>query len=176
MTRFKMKKTISRLALTSLVCLIAILAFPVLAFAQAVGEVAKPTALDNLSAEIMNVLVPVFVAFIGAFATWLLAKVTKKFHIEVGDKTTAAWAELARTAALRGAEWARKKTKALAEGKKLPGGEIMEVSANWAIEMAKSRGLPALAREKLESLIEAHLFQLRQEEAAISGSVDRPKV
>jgi len=122
------------------------------------------TALGNLSTEVMNILVPVFVAFIGAFATWLLHKVQKRFGLEVTEKTANAWSNLARKAALRGGEYARKKAKSLTDGKKMPGNEVMEVSANWAIEMAKAQNLPALAREKLEGLIEAHLFELRQEE------------
>ncbi|MBW2691044.1 MAG: hypothetical protein JRE57_00240 [Deltaproteobacteria bacterium] len=134
---------------------------PSIAFAQA-----AKTSLDNLSAEIMNILVPVFVAFIGGLATWLLHKVQKKFGVDVGEKTATAWSNLARKAALRGGEWARKKTKALAEGKKIPGNEVMEVSANWAIEMAKAQKLPELAREKLEGLIEAHLFELRMDEGS----------
>jgi len=122
------------------------------------------TAIASATSEIMNILVPVFVALIGALATWILRKVQQKLHIDVGEKTAAAWGELARKAALRGGEWARKKSKDLTDGKKLPGGEVMEVAAGWAVEMAKQQKLPAMAREKLEGLIEAHLFELRTEE------------
>ena len=94
-----------------------------------------------------------------------MRKVQQKLHIDVGEKTAAAWGELARKAALRGGEWARKKSKDLTDGKKLPGGEVMEVAAGWAVEMAKQQKLPMMAREKLEGLIEAHLFELRSEEA-----------
>lgn len=144
---------------TRIAAVLFVLLIPAIAFADD-GQ----TALSNLSAEIMNVLVPVFVAFIGGLATWLLHKVQKKFHIDVGEKTAEAWERLARKAALRGGEWARKKAKALTDGKKIPGNEVMEVAANWAIEMAKQQKLPALAREKLEGLIEAQLFDLRREE------------
>lgn len=123
------------------------------------------TAIQSATSEILSILIPVFVALIGALATWILRKVQQKLHIDVGEKTAAAWAELARKAALRGGEWARKKSKDLTEGKKLPGGEVMEVAASWAIEMAKQQKLPEMARNKLEGLIEAHLFELREAEA-----------
>jgi hypothetical protein len=139
---------------------------PALAFAD--------TAIQSATSEIMGVLIPVFVALVGAFATWILRKVQQKLHIDVGDKTAAAWDELARKAALRGGEWARKKSKELTEGKKLPGGEVMEVAATWAIEMAKQQKLPAMARSKLEGLIEAHLFELRTLDVA--GSPPEVKI
>jgi gas vesicle protein len=144
-----------------------ILLRPSFAFAAAEGG-----ALSNLSEQIMNILVPLFVAFIGSLATWLLHKVQKKFGIEVGQKTANAWENLARKAALRGAEYARKKSKELTEGVKLPGGEVMEVAANWAIEMAKQQKLPELAREKLEGLIEAQLFQLRWQQSVGAVAAD----
>lgn len=125
--------------------------------AYAEGE----TAITNATTEILNILIPTFVTLIGALATWILAKVKQKFHLDVSEKTSAAWTELARKAALRGGEWARKKAKDATDGKKIPGGEVMDVAENWAIEMAKQQKLPAMAREKLEGLIEAHLFESR---------------
>lgn len=126
------------------------------------------TAISSATTEILNILIPVFVTLIGALATWILRKVQQKLHIDVGEKTAAAWAELARKAALRGGEWARKKSKELTDGKKVPGGEVMEVAAAWAVEMAKQQKLPEMARNKLEGLIEAHLFELREAEAAVA--------
>jgi len=122
------------------------------------------TAIQSATSEIMGILVPVFVTLIGALATWILRKVQQKLHIEVGDRTALAWDELARRAALRGGEWARNKSKDLTDGKKLPGGEVMEVAAIWAVEMAKQQKLPEMARNKLEGLIEAHLFELREQQ------------
>lgn len=126
------------------------------------------TAISSATTEILNILIPVFVALIGALATWILAKVKQKLHLDVSEKTSEAWAELARKAALRGGEWARKKSKELTDGKKLPGGEVMDVAASWAIEMAKQQKLPEMARAKLEGLIEAHLFELREAETAVT--------
>ena len=120
------------------------------------------TAISNATSEIMNILIPVFVALIGALATWILAKVKQKLHLDVSQKTSDAWSALAEKAAARAGEWARNKSKELTDGKTLPGGQVMEVAANWAIEMAKAQGLPDLARAKLEGLIEAHLFVARQ--------------
>jgi len=128
------------------------------------------TAIQSATSEVLNILVPVFVALIGALATWILAKIQQKLHIDVGEKVAANWAELARKAALRGGEWARKKSKDLTEGKKLPGGEVMEVAATWAIEMAKQQKLPEMARAKLEGLIEAHLFELRSAESEAAAT------
>ena len=136
--------------------LLAIVLVPSLAHAD--------TAIQSATSEIMGILVPVFVTLIGGLATWILRKVQQKLHIEVGDKTALAWDDLARRAALRGGEWARNKSKDLTEGKKLPGGEVMEVAAIWAVEMAKQQKLPEMARNKLEGLIEAHLFELREQQ------------
>jgi len=119
------------------------------------------TAIASATQEVMNILVPLFVSIVGALAAWILSKVRQKLNLDIGEKASAAWDDLARKAALRGAEWARKKSKDLTEGKKLPGGEVMEVAATWAIEMAKQQGLPELARAKLEGLIESRLFEIR---------------
>lgn len=120
------------------------------------------TAISSATTEILNVLIPVLVSLVGLFATWILAKVKQKLHLDVSQKTSEAWAELARKAALRGGEWARKKSKELTDGKKVPGGEVMEVAASWAVEMAKQQKLPEMARSKLEGLIEAHLHEMRE--------------
>lgn len=133
--------------------ILSILLMPSLAFAD--------TAIHSATAEIMNIMVPVFVALIGALATWILAKVKQKFHLDVSEKTTHAWNALASQAAARAGEWARKKALAAGDGKKIPGGEVMDVAANWAIEMAKQQKLPEMARAKLEGLIEAQLFRTR---------------
>ena len=151
----EMKKAFSRL---SPLVVLAVLLMPTLACAD--------TAIQSATSASMGLLIPVFVALVGAFATWILRKVQQKLHIDVGDKTAAAWDEIARKAALRGGEWARKKSKDLTDGKKLPGGEVMEVAAGWAVEMAKQQKLPEMARNKLEGLIEAHLFELREQEQA----------
>jgi len=153
-----MKSPISRSSVfLPTVSALAVVLFPAVAFAAADA----PTSIERVSSDIMNILIPVFVAFVGSLATWALHKVQRKLGLEVSEKTMEAWEALSRRAALRGAEWARKKTKELTEGKKIPGGEVMEVAANWALEMAENQKLPALARNKLEGLIEAHLFELR---------------
>lgn len=157
--------------LASIVAFMFVFLVPAIALAQGADE---PTALDRLSTEVLNVLIPVFVAFIGGLATWVLVKVQKKLGIEVGDKASDAWAGLARRAALRGAEWARKKAKELTDGEKIPGPDVLETAANWAIDMGVAFKLPEIGRKKLEGLIEAELFQLRKEEEASEGEVANP--
>lgn len=134
-----------------------ILLIPGVAWAQTEA----PTALERLSTEVMNVLVPVFVALVGGLATWLLKKLKEKTGIEVSDAAAASWFKLAHKAALRGGEYARNKAKELTEGEKVPGPEVLELATNWAIDMGKSLKLPEMGREKLEGLIEAELFELR---------------
>lgn len=143
---------------------------------------AAETALGRLSDEVFTILTPIFVAAIGALAVWALALLKKKLGIGVSDATAASWANLARKAALRGAEYARAKAKGLTDGKKVPGPEVLEVSANWAIDVAKSAGLPEMARKSLEGLIESELFKLRLENTPavadpyVTSSTDKPKV
>jgi len=145
----------------SLFALLIVFFYPTYALAQAAAE---QTALQNLMDQVLAIVIPTFVTAIGLVATWLLLKLKQKLHIDVSEKTIDAWASLAQRAALRAAEWARNKAKDLAGDKKLPGGEIMEVAVNWALQMAEQQGLPALAREKLVGLIEAELFKLRQKD------------
>lgn len=124
------------------------------------------TGLEALRDQILAVLIPTFVLFIGGLAVLILRKVSSKLGLDLSDKVMQQWGELARQAALRGAEYARKKLKDATDGKKVPGPEVLDVAVNWATQMAIAQGLPVLAREKLEGLIEAHLFELRREEAA----------
>lgn len=144
----------------ALALIVLIVLFPSVAFAA--GE---QTALQNATDQILAILIPVFVTAIGAIATALLMKLKSKLHLDVSDKTAEAWTQLAEKAALRGAEWARQKIKTLEDDKKLPGGEVMDVAVNWALQMAEQQKLPAMAREKLQGLIESQLFKLRQQEA-----------
>lgn len=125
------------------------------------AEAAPKTALGNLSAEIMNVLVPTLVALIGSLAAFLLNWVRKRFKLTVSDNQIDAWAKVAERAADRGGEWARNKVKDATDGKKVPGPEVLEVAVNWAVEMGKTFKLPEMGREKLEGLIEGHLFKKR---------------
>lgn len=136
-----------------------VLLIPAVAWAQT-----EPTALERLSTEILNVLIPVFVALVGGLATWLLKKLKEKTGIEVSDAAAESWFKLARKAALRGGEYARRKAKDLTEGQRVPGPEVLELATNWAVDMGKSLKLPEMGREKLEGLIEAHLFELRRED------------
>lgn len=138
----------------------AITIVPTLALAQTV----EPTALEKFTTEVMNVLVPVFVMFIGGLATWILNLFRKKTGIQIGDAQIAAWSGLARKSALRGAEWARKKAKESTDGRRIPGPEVLEVAANFAVEMGIQANLPTMGRAKLEALIEAELFELRREQ------------
>lgn len=130
---------------------------------EALAEGDEETSISRLSSEVLDILIPVLVAFVGAFATWALNKLQKKMGIELSANTIATWSNLAETAADRAGEWARKKSKDLTDGKKVPGPEVMEVAANWAIDMGKQLKLPQIGREKLEGLIEARLFNLRDE-------------
>jgi len=124
------------------------------------------TALAKFSTEIMNVLVPIFVTLIGALATLLLNWVRKKTKLEVSDKQIASWSAYAELGAARAGEWARNKANAAADGKKVPGPEVMEVAVNFAIDMGKQYKLPEMGREKLEGLIEGHLHKTRAPAAA----------
>lgn len=133
----------------------------VLSPAVAWGQEVAPTALSRFASGVLDLLIPIFVAFIGSLVTWILYKIKEKFHISVSQDTQDQWADLAEKAALRGAEYARSKAKDLTEGKKVPGPEVLEVAAQWAIGMAENLKLPALASDKLKGLIEAHLFKLR---------------
>lgn len=145
--------------------IVLVLLWPALALAQSEA----PTALERLSDGILDVLIPIFVAFIGGLATWLLKKLKEKTGIEISDAAQESWSKLARKAALRGGEYARKKAKELTDGKKVPGPEILEMAANWAIDMGDSLKLPQIGRAKLEGLIEAHLFELRREDDELDG-------
>ena len=134
---------------------------PVVALAPAPQE---ETSLAKLSDAAMDILVPAFGTLISGLVTILLLWLRRRFKLKVSDEQIASWSKLARKAALRGAEWARKKAKDMAEGEKVPGPDILEMAANWAIDMADAAGLPKIGREKLEGWIEAELFDLRREE------------
>lgn len=170
---YNKKKLLSLLSWAVILCW---LLLPAIVFAQ--PETAPPapkqTSLEVLHDQMMSILVPVFVALIGGFATWALAKIKTRFHLDVSDKTMQQWKELAQSAAYRGAEWAREKSKGLVDGKKVPGGDVMEVAANWALQMAEHQKLPAMAREKLVGLIESELFKIRQAEAVTIATLPKP--
>lgn len=151
-----------------LVFLVSVLLIPSIAFAQEVA----PTSVERFTTELMNVLVPVFVLFIGSLATWLLNIFRKKTGIEVSDAQLTAWSALARKAALRGAEYARQKAKTLTQGQKVPGPDVLEVAANFAIEMGLQAKLPAIGRARLEALIEAELFGLRREQNQTEAEIE----
>lgn len=129
-------------------------------------EAVPLTALDNLSSEVINILVPAFGTLIAGLISLILLWLRRRFKLQVSDQQIYSWSNLARKGALRGAEWARKKVKGLTEGKKIPGPEILEVGVNWALEVGKAAGLPEMGRKELEGWIEAELFDLRREEVA----------
>lgn len=129
------------------------------------------TGLEALRDQLLAILIPTFVLFIGALATAALSKVKKKLGLDVSEKVADQWRSLAQSAAMRGAEWARKKAKAATDGKKVPGPEVLDVAVNWATDMAVHQGLPELARAKLEGLIEAELFKLRQQDEFSKGGL-----
>ena len=126
---------------------------------------AQETALSKLSAEVLSILIPAFLALIGLLVTWVLNKIRKVLHLNVTDKQIAAWAALADKAANRGAEWARNKARDLTEGETIPGPEVLEVAVDWAIEMGRAFNLPEMGREKLVGLIESHLHAKREDSA-----------
>ena len=141
-------------------------AAPVVALAPV--QVQK-TALDNLSSEAMNILVPAFGTLIAGLVSLLLLWMRRKFKLQVSEQQIYTWSYMARKGALRAAEWARKKTKALTEGKTLPGPDILEVGVNWALAAGEAAGLTEMGREKLEGWVEAELFDLRREEHGPGG-------
>ena len=136
---------------------------PVESITPKVEEPAEPGALSKLTSDLMDVLIPAFVTLIGLLVTWLLNLVRKKTKLDVSDKQIASWAELAKKGANRGAEWARNKAKSLTDGKKVPGPEVLDVAVNWAVDMGRAFKLPEIGREKLVGLIEAHLFEKRED-------------
>jgi heme/copper-type cytochrome/quinol oxidase subunit 2 len=169
MTKSPMHALLSRLA--SLFVLVLVLFLPMAAFAQGTDQsTPAPTALQNLMTQILAIVVPILVTVVGAVAAWIGLKIKQKLHLDISDKTMQAWSDLAQRAALRAAEWARNKSKDLTDGKKLPGGEVMEVAVNWAIQIAEQQKLPDMAREKLVGLIEAELFKLRQTDAVTAAT------
>jgi hypothetical protein len=111
----------------------------------------------------MNILVPAFVTLIGALCALLLAWARKKLKLDVSDRQLSSWSSYAQVGADRAGEWARNKVKTLADGKKVPGPEVLEVAVNFAVDMAREHGLPEIGREKLEGLIESHLNRNRAE-------------
>lgn len=144
------------------------------AYVAAEVEVAAssdPTALARLRTEVLNVLIPVIVSLAGYFFVWIANKVRKKLDIEISDKQMDSWEKLARRAARFGAEWAREQVKDLGEGQKVPGPDVLEVAANWAIDTAKDNKLPDMAREKLIGLIRGELFDLRSKQTEVNDSV-----
>lgn len=118
---------------------------------------AEETALSKLSAEIMNILIPVFSTLMLGLATLVLNWVRKKFKLDVSDKAIYQWSLIAKKAADRGGEWARNKAKDLTDGEKVPGPEVLEVAVDWAVMAGKQYGLPEMGREKLIGLIEGQL-------------------
>jgi hypothetical protein len=134
--------------------------------AIAPAPTATQTSLDKLSSEIMNILIPVFSALMLGLATLLLNWLRKKFKLDVSDKQIASWSTVAQMAADRGGEWARNKMKSLAENETLPGPDVMEVAANWAIDYGIAHGLPEMGRERLEGLIESKLHVKREAAAS----------
>lgn len=122
---------------------------------------AKETALSKLSTEVLNILIPAFLALIGFLVTWILNKVRKKLHLNVSDQQVEAWAKIADKAAARGGEWARNKAKDATDGKTIPGPEVLEVAVDWAVEMGRAFNLPEMGREKLVGLIESNLHSKR---------------
>jgi hypothetical protein len=140
-----------------------LLLYPALAFAQ--EEPPPPTALERLSDELLNILIPAAVLLVGGLVTWVLRTFSKKLGIEVSEANVTAWSDLARRGALRAAEWARKEVKEKVKGTKIPGPQMLEVAANWAIDMGKQMKLPEIGRARLEGLIESELFNLRREDS-----------
>lgn len=118
---------------------------------------AEETALSKLSAELMNIIVPVFSTLMLGLATLVLNWVRKKFKLDVSDKAIYQWSLIAERAAARGGEWARNKLKTLTDGEKVPGPEVLEVAVDWAVMAGKAYGLPDMGREKLIGLIEGQL-------------------
>lgn len=130
--------------------------------AWAAGDTAsQPTVLQTFMDQFFAIVLPALTVIVGALVTAILTKLKNRFHLDVSQSTMDAWSQLASSAAMRGAEWARQKAKTLVGDKKVPGEEVMEVAVNWATQMAEAHKLPELAREKLVGLIEAELYKLR---------------
>lgn len=129
--------------------------------AAAPATTESQTALAKLSAEIFDMLFPVFKMLLLGLATLLLIWVRKKYKLDVSDRIIKQWSSIADKAADRGGEWVRNKTKSFTDGRKIPGPEILEVAVDWAITAGRAYGLPAMGREKLIGLIESRLHAKR---------------
>lgn len=151
-----------RLALLLVLAIVCVASLFLPGIALASDEPVK-TGLQAFTDQVLAVLAPIFVAFIGSLATYLLYLFQKKTGIQVSDATRQQWEQIARKAALRGAEWARKKAKESTDGKKVPGPEVLDQAVLWATQLAQTMKLPELARDELVGLIEAKLFELRLE-------------
>jgi hypothetical protein len=164
--------------IASAVLVLLLICWPILAYADpvlpTVGPATEPTALQNFVNQVLAILAPVIISALGVVTTWILFKIKQKLHIEVSQATQDAWAKLANDAAHRGAEWARQQALAAVGDKKIPGGAVMDVAANWAMQMAEQQKLPDMARAKLTGLIESELFKIRRDDAA-TGIGDQAK-
>jgi hypothetical protein len=150
-------------AIMILAMFITLIVMPAMAFAD---DGASGTSISRVTTDVLNVLLPIFVAFIGGLATWGAKKVLDKLHITLADSVMDQWSALAEKAAMFGAEYARKKAKELTDGKKVPGPEVLEAAASWAVSMGESMKLPDMAGDALKGLIESHLFKLRMDQTA----------
>ena len=156
---------------SSLFAALFILLLPVIAWAEplatatATAIAPAPTALDRLSAGLLDIIVPVVVTAVGVFASWCLLKLKQKLHLDISDASLDQWSNLAKSAAARGAEWARNEAKKLTAGQKVPGPAVLEQATNWAMDVAASLNLPEKARKTVEGWVEAELNKLRREQA-----------
>ena len=125
--------------------------------------VGPQTSLERLVDTVATVVLPAFSALIMGLVALLLNWLRRRFKLQVSDQQIDAWAKIATESADRAAEWARAKAKSAAEGKKVPGPDVLDVAVNWGLDMGETMKLPQLGREKLIGLIEAQLFKGRKE-------------
>lgn len=149
--------------------LILLCVFLMPAFALAAGDVVTPgpavTGLQSLEQAVMAILVPVVVAAASSLGLWIMNKLRQKLHLQVSDAQISQWNAILQHAVLRGAEYARNEADKLVEGKKVPGGQVMDAAVAFAVAAAESAGLPEKARSEIEGWIEGHLNATRREQA-----------
>lgn len=143
-------------AITSLAVVLGVLLFPPAALGQE-----APTAAARFADQMFEIVTPIFVTVISTLASWVLWKARQRFGFQISESTQQQWDNIAEKAALRGAEWARQQAKTT--GRKVKGPAVLEVAANWAIDIAKDTKLPARGRDVVNGLVEAQLYKLRQQ-------------
>lgn len=129
--------------------------FPAVAFA------ADDPALYTLLSTLIDIVAPVLMVLAG----WIAWKLTKIFEAKTGYDVPANLEARLDAWAAQGVAYAEEQgRKALkANQDKLEMGAKKELALGYILDMAKTAGVPDLARDKLEKLVEAKVAMSRKE-------------